>query len=71
VHDLARLVLLMTLALLAAAGCAHVSPWQRGVIAHPTMAATDLAGPGEEHVRGVHEGAAGGGSAAASGCGCN
>jgi hypothetical protein len=58
-------------ALAGATGCAHVSPWQRGTIAHPTMAATDLSGPGEEHVHGVHEGAAGGGSAAASGCGCN
>jgi hypothetical protein len=53
------------------AGCTHVSPWQRGTLAHPTMVMTDLSGPGEEHLRAVQEGAAGGGSAAASGCGCN
>jgi hypothetical protein len=53
------------------AGCTHVRPWERGKLAHPTMSADDLAGVAEEHMRDVHEGATGGGSVAASGCGCN
>ena len=54
-----------------ATGCTHVKPWERGRLAHPTMTADDLAGPAESHMRGVHEGATGGGSVAESGCGCN
>ena len=52
-------------------GCVHVKPWQRGKLAHPTMSASSFAGPAEEHLYAVHEGAAGGGAAAESGCGCN
>jgi hypothetical protein len=52
-------------------GCSHVAPYERGVLAHPTMTSGDLAGPSEAHVRAVHEGAVGGGAAAESGCGCN
>jgi hypothetical protein len=55
---------------LALAGCAHVKPWERGKLAHPTMV-EDVAGAAEEHVHAVQEGAAGGGSGVASGCGCN
>jgi hypothetical protein len=51
--------------------CTHVAPYERGRLAHPTMTTSDLAGPAEEHVRGVQEGATGGGSVAESGCGCN
>jgi len=51
--------------------CTHVKPWERGRLAHPTMAADDPSGPAEAHMRGVHEGATGGGSVAESGCGCN
>jgi hypothetical protein len=51
--------------------CTPVAPWERGVLAHPTMTTSDLAGPGEEHVRAVHEGAVGGGTSAGGGCGCN
>jgi hypothetical protein len=64
------IVLFGTFALFGS-GCSHVAPWQRGTLAHPSMAAADLAGPGEEHLHAVQEGAAGGGSAASSGCGCN
>jgi hypothetical protein len=56
---------------LAAFGCAHVPVYARGKLAHPTMRLEDQAGPAEAHVYAVHEGAAGGGAEAASGCGCN
>jgi len=51
--------------------CTHVKPWERGKLAHPTMVQASFAGPAEEHVYAVQEGAAGGGAAAESGCGCN
>ncbi len=59
-------ILLMTLS-----SCTHVKPWERGKLAHPTMVQSNFAGPAEEHVYAVQEGAAGGGAAAESGCGCN
>ena len=60
------------LALLVAllAGCRHVAPYERGVIARPDMT-TDLDGPAAHHVNTVHEGALQSGAGAASGCGCN
>jgi hypothetical protein len=69
----AKLLAAVTLSLLAFAstGCSHVAPYERAKIAHPTMAANDLAGPGESHTRGVLEGATGGSVGAQSGCGCN
>lgn len=57
--------------LVASTGCATVQPYERGKLAHPTMTAADLAGPGEEHLRAVQEGAVGGGTGSGSGCGCN
>jgi hypothetical protein len=62
---------LAALALAAATGCSHVAPYERAKIAHPSMAAGDLAGTGESHVRAVLEGARGGSLGAESGCGCN
>ena len=59
------------LASLAAQGCAHVPAYDRQLLAHPTMAAGDLAGPGESHLRAIQEGATGGSVGAESGCGCN
>lgn len=54
------------------AGCTPVRPYERGVLARPTMTAAPLSGPGEEHVFSVHEGASGGtGGAGGGGCGCN
>jgi hypothetical protein len=64
-------VALTVVALAASTGCAHVAPYERAKIAHPTMAAGDLAGTGESHVRAVLEGATGGSLGAESGCGCN
>ena len=54
-----------------ATGCTTVAPYERAKLAHPTMAANDLAGPGEQHLRAITEGAIGGSAGAGSGCGCN
>lgn len=62
---------LMGVGLATSTGCATVQPYERAKLAHPTMTAADLAGPGEEHLRAVQEGAVGGGTGAGSGCGCN
>jgi hypothetical protein len=61
----------MALGLVTSTGCATVAPHERAKLAHPTMSAADLAGPGEEHLRAVQEGAIGGSTGAGSGCGCN
>ncbi|MEO7110185.1 MAG: DUF4266 domain-containing protein [Polyangiaceae bacterium] len=58
-------------AALILAGCTHVAPYERARLADPNMTALDLDGPAAEHVYAVHEGAAGGGAVAESGCGCN
>ena len=65
------IALLLAVAAWASIGCTHVAAFQRGQLAHPTMVADDTAGPAEAHIHAVHEGAAGGGGAAESGCGCN
>lgn len=62
---------IMGAGLFVTTGCTTVAPYERGKLAHPTMAANDLAGPGEEHLRAVTEGAIGGSAGAGSGCGCN
>lgn len=54
-----------------ASGCAQISPYERGKLAHPTMGASDMSGYAESHVRAVQEGATGGASGSGSGCGCN
>jgi hypothetical protein len=64
------LIVLSVIGLLSSA-CTHVAPYERGALAHPTMTAAELDGPAAGHVHAVHEGAAGGGSVAESGCGCN
>jgi hypothetical protein len=51
--------------------CAHVPPYARERLAHPTMQMRDLSGSAEAHVHAVHEGATGGAVGASSGCGCN
>lgn len=65
-----RLCLVAIAALLLAA-CRHVAPYERGILAHPSMTTVGTPGPAEAHVYSVHEGAVGGGGAAESGCGCN
>jgi hypothetical protein len=53
------------------AGCVHVAPYERGMLAHPTMTVDDVSTAMDEHVRAVSEGAAGGLSGGGGGCGCN
>ncbi|MEO8875647.1 MAG: DUF4266 domain-containing protein [Polyangiaceae bacterium] len=62
---------LFAVAALSTAACAHVAPYERGALAHPTMTTADPTGPGEAHARDVQEGAVGGGFTAGGGCGCN
>jgi hypothetical protein len=53
-------------------GCAHVAPYERGNLAHPTMSAEDpFTTPLAGHVQDVSEGATGGLSGGGGGCGCN
>jgi hypothetical protein len=65
------LIVLAALLSLGSSACAGVPAYARGRLAHPSMTTSDLARAGEEHVRSVHEGAAGGGFAVGGGCGCN
>lgn len=64
-------LVVMVTALSASAGCANVAPYERAKLAHPTMAASDMAGHGEMHLRAISEGAIGGSGGTGSGCGCN
>jgi hypothetical protein len=66
------LVALGSLALLAlASGCVKVAPYERGMLAHPTMSAEEISIGLDGHVRAVSEGAAGGLGGGGGGCGCN
>ena len=51
--------------------CANVAAYERGKLAHPTMAPGDAASPAREHVYAIQEGAMGGSLGVSSGCGCN
>ncbi len=55
----------------APSGCTHVAPYERGVLARPTMTVDDLASGMDQHVRAVSEGAVGGFAGGGGGCGCN
>jgi hypothetical protein len=63
--------LFLAFLLLCSASCARVAPYERGLLAHPSMTTSDIAPPSEEHVRAVQEGAVGGNASAGGGCGCN
>lgn len=65
------IALLVVVFSVGASGCAGVPAYDRAKLAHPTMTTADFAGPGEEHMRSVQEGAIGGGFEAGGGCGCN
>jgi hypothetical protein len=54
-----------------ATGCVHVAPYERGMLAHPTMTVDDVASGMDQHVRAVSEGGRGGLSGGGGGCGCN
>jgi hypothetical protein len=66
-----RFILLLTA--LCAAGCTHVQPWQRGVLAEPAMALTPY--PVEQglddHTYFSKEATSGGNAVGGGGCGCN
>ncbi|MDB5215720.1 MAG: hypothetical protein JWO86_3647 [Myxococcaceae bacterium] len=65
-------VALVAVALLSfAAGCVKVAPYERGMLAHPTMTAEEISIGLDGHVRAVSEGAAGGLGGGGGGCGCN
>lgn len=64
-------ITLLVVLLACASGCAHLKPYERGRLAHPTMLLADTARPGAAHVYSIGEGAIGGGSGAEGGCGCN
>lgn len=74
VRSVARKILAVSLvvgAAIASVGCSQVMPYERAKLAHPTMTAVDLVGPGVMHLRAINEGATGGSAGAGSGCGCN
>jgi hypothetical protein len=52
-------------------GCVKVAPYERGMLAHPTMTPDEIAIGLDGHVRAVSEGAAGGLGGGGGGCGCN
>jgi hypothetical protein len=54
-----------------ASGCVKVAPYERGMLAHPTMSAEEISIGLDGHVRAVSEGAAGGLGGGGGGCGCN
>jgi hypothetical protein len=63
---------MLTVALLAfATGCVKVAPYERGMLAHPTMTPEEISIGLDGHVRAVSEGAAGGLGGGGGGCGCN
>lgn len=61
----------LVVAAAAATGCTAVAPYERGKLAHPTMAAGSLGTMGAEHLHAISEGATGGSGGTGSGCGCN
>lgn len=54
-----------------ASGCVKVAPYERGMLAHPTMTAEEISIGLDGHVRAVSEGATGGLGGGGGGCGCN
>jgi len=71
-HSNDALLALLGAGLLAfASGCVKVLPYERGMLAHPTMTADEISIGLDSHVRAVSEGAAGGLGGGGGGCGCN
>jgi Domain of unknown function (DUF4266) len=66
-----HLALLVVGLLAVASGCVKVAPYERGMLAHPTMTAEEISIGLDGHVRAVSEGAAGGLGGGGGGCGCN
>ena len=71
-HVVLGMMTIVSLALaLASTGCAKVAPYERGMLAHPTMTPEEISIGLDGHVRAVSEGAAGGLGGGGGGCGCN
>jgi len=68
---IASSLLVVLAVVVGSSGCAHLKPYERGRLAHPTMLLGDSARPGAAHVYSIREGAIGGGNGAEGGCGCN
>jgi hypothetical protein len=71
VGTLAR-ALLLAATVAGLAGCAEISPWERGNLAKPQMALQPqpLQAAFREHVYGSREAASGGSASSGGGCGC-
>lgn len=67
----AVLVIVAFASLVLATGCTKVAPYERGMLAHPTMTPEEISIGLDGHVRAVSEGAAGGLGGGGGGCGCN
>ena len=67
---LPALLVLLSLAA-ASTACTKVAPYERGMLAHPTMTPDEISIGLDEHVRAVSEGAKGGLGGGGGGCGCN
>mgnify|MGYP001149456345 CR=1 FL=1 len=67
------ILVMLTVATLAlfVGGCVKVAPYERGMLAHPTMTPEEISIGLDAHVRAVSEGAAGGLGGGGGGCGCN
>jgi uncharacterized membrane protein (DUF485 family) len=67
------ILVMLTVAMLALflGGCVKVAPYERGMLAHPTMTPEEISIGLDAHVRAVSEGAAGGLGGGGGGCGCN
>lgn len=65
------LLVLVSIGALSITGCATVAPYERGILALPTMAPEDVSTGFDEHVRAVSEGSTGGFGGGGGGCGCN
>ena len=67
------LIVVVTVSMLALflGGCVKVAPYERGMLAHPTMTPDEISIGLDAHVRAVSEGAAGGLAGGGGGCGCN
>jgi hypothetical protein len=65
------LPLLVAITLAALTGCANVAPYERGILALPSMTPEDTSTGFDEHVRAVSEGSTGGFGGGGGGCGCN
>ncbi len=65
--------LLLAAILLAASGCATISPWEREVLARPDMTfeGNPHVATAEKHGADTREGSSGGFGGGGGGCGCN